>query len=419
MGGSRVKSVRPRMIIYSQDGFGLGHMRRTNSITRKFLEARPDASVLLLSDSPLGQLFGVQKNQDYLKLPSIVKTGSAWDPVNLSIPFDEVLVMRENIIRGALLYFKPHIFLVDHMPHGAKGELYPVLREIHDLGTGTQVVLGLRDILDAPEVIKTRWHSEGAYKAIEKFYDQVLIYGMQEVYDLARELGLKQDVGSLINYSGYVCTPALPRYTARARSTSLASYENGTKLILSMAGGGADAFPMMRTLLEAFPKVRAKIPCTMQVITGPFMPTEQRHELEKMASGLPVRIRNTVSDTLSYLDAADLVVSMAGYNSSIEILRSGKPAILIPRAGPSAEQRMRATLFADRGWVRFMEPNEVNADLLAQAILEDLASGSNRRHENVSRPNLMGATSAVETLLRLLPEEVHGEKRIWQPAIQA
>src|SRR5688572_2675388 len=120
------KNLALRIATYSQDGLGLGHMRRTHLIARQFLGLCPDASVLTLSDSQVGQFFTPTPNHDYLKLPSIVKDGPGqWRAANLALPFDQVLEMRQALIRTAVLNFRPHVLLVDHMPHGAMGELLP------------------------------------------------------------------------------------------------------------------------------------------------------------------------------------------------------------------------------------------------------------------------------------------------------
>jgi predicted glycosyltransferase len=144
----------------------------------------------------------------------------------------------------------------------------------------------------------------------------------------------------------------------------------------------------------------------MTMVTGPFMPADHRHKLEARSRGLPVRVRNSVSDILSYLEAADLVISMAGYNSTVEILRSGKPAILIPRAGPSEEQRTRARLFAARNWVRYVDPSESDPDCLAQTILLSLEAGQGNDRGIDNEPNLEGAREAVDQLLSLLTPEL-------------
>jgi predicted glycosyltransferase len=396
------RSSQPRIMMYSQDGFGLGHMRRTTSIASQIARVRPDAGILTLADSRLGQFFETGQNHDYLKLPSILKAGPGdWRAVSLPLPFADVHAMRKELIRAAVMSYRPDVLLVDHMPHGAMGELLPTLEALKEANAGTKIVLGLRDILDAPEIVSRRWRAEGAYEAIERYYDMVLVYGRREVFDLAEQYSFSPVMSQRMRYCGYVCTPQAPRYTARARAKYIPSADKDTRLIVAMAGGGADGYPMMRALLDALPLIRERMRCVLALITGPFMPPELRHDLEARARGLPVRVSMSVNDTLSYIEAADLVVAMCGYNTTMEILRSGKRALLIPRVGPSAEQRMRARLFAAQGWAETIAPDNLSAEIVANAVLESMRRGPAMTPPQ--RPDLQGLTTAAQQLLALLP----------------
>src|SRR5207248_10838900 len=173
-----------------------------------------------------------------------------------------------------------------------------------------------------------------------------------------------------------------------------------TKLVVTMAGGGADAYPMMRAVLDAVPAARAKAPFMLVLISGPFMPAAERRDLESRAAKLRALVRITVSDPLSYIDAADLVIARAGYNTTMEILRSTTPALLIPRPGPSAEQRTRARLFHERGWIDALDPDDVNSGTLAEAIARGLHSAPKARA--LAGPDLAGLSAAVEQLISLL-----------------
>src|SRR5919201_2570079 len=364
-----------RVMLYSQDGLGLGHLRRTNSIAAALVQARPDAAILTASDSRLSPFFQPTPNQDYVKLPSIVKVGPGdWRPVGLPLEFPEVHALRREMLRATALAFGPELVLVDHMPHGAMGELLPTLEALRASSPSVRIAVGLRDILDAPAVIRRVWAEEGAYEAIERHYDRVLVYGSRSVFDLAAQYDLPDAVAARVRYTGYVCTPNRARYAARLRADHGA--DGGRALLVAMAGGGMDGYPMMRALLDALPLVRAEQPCAAVLVTGPFMPAGQRRDLQKRAQALAATVRISVSDPLSYVEAADVVTAMAGYNSTVEILRSATPAVLVPRPGPSSEQRTRATLFAERGWVRTVDPDALDPATLAAAVLERLAEGA-------------------------------------------
>jgi predicted glycosyltransferase len=107
-----------------------------------------------------------------------------------------------------------------------------------------------------------------------------------------------------------------------------------------------------------------------------------------------------VTDSTSYISAADLVIAMAGYNTSVEILRTKTPAILVPRAGPSAEQRTRARIFSAKRWVDMIDPDELTPENLAECITTHL------KHPNAFKPstlpNLSGAAMAARHTLAVL-----------------
>jgi predicted glycosyltransferase len=390
-----------RIAIYSQDGFGLGHMQRTASIAWEIYRLRPEASILTFSDSQLGQFFPISPHHDYIKLPSIAKEGPGnWKATHLRMSFPEILQLRKELISNALLNYAPDILLVDHMPHGAMGELLPALEAMKHFGLQTQNVLGLRDILDSPEVTINRWQVEGAYDVIERFYARILVFGMQDVYDVVDKYQLPESAAKKVFYCGYVANLDNERNAYSIRARYLAGKPADTRLIAVMAGGGADAHAMMSTLIEALPKVLEDQPCSVAVITGPFMPVELIADLERRAGRLPIQMLETVTDSTSYISAADLVIAMAGYNTSVEILRMKTPAILIPRAGPSAEQRTRARLFSEKRWADMIDPDDLTPENLAECISTHL------RHPNGNKPstlpNLSGAAVAAKHTLAVL-----------------
>src|SRR5262249_711107 len=149
-----------------------------------------------------------------------------------------------------------------------------------------RIVLGLRDIIDAPDVVARRWQLEGAYEVMERYYDMVLVFGSREVFDLAREYRLPEPVQQRVCYCGYLCTPATARYPERIRAQYTRGRKPGTKLVVAMAGGGADAYPMMRAVLDAVPAARAKVPFALVLVAGPFMPSAERRDLEGRATRL-------------------------------------------------------------------------------------------------------------------------------------
>ncbi|MEZ4712547.1 MAG: glycosyltransferase [Caldilineaceae bacterium] len=176
-----------------------------------------------------------------------------------------------------------------------------------------------------------------------------------------------------------------------------------------MAGGGADAYPLMSTLLDTLATVQQQQPTVYVLITGPFMPAHQRQELQQRAEGLPVHVLTRMDDTYSYLQAADLVVAMAGYNTTMEILQTGRRAILVPRRGPSAEQRTRTQLFTQLGWIDMLDPDDLSIDTLAALVKHNLQLGTTV--SALTQPDLNGRQSAAQWLFALASTPIEAGHR--------
>ena len=398
-------SKAARILMYSQDSYGLGHLRRATNLANALVSERTNLSVLLVVDSPVAPFFDLQERIDFVKLPTVVKVGAGvFRPGSLLTSYGLVKAMRSTVNREVLARFHPDLVLVDHMPGGANRDLVPALRLIRSLDYPTRVVLGVRDIIDDPAVTCAVWQREGFYDTLKRYYDSVLIYGSPDVFPTAAKYEIDQAMPGDVRYCGYVCNMDAVKDAQHVRD----KLEIGDEpIIVVMAGGGADAFRLMETYLKALPLVNIRT--TTVMVTGPFMPEEQRRSLRDRAKELGVQVRTSVSDSLSHLNAADLVVSMAGYNTVSEILRFRKRAILVPRPGPSAEQRMRASILSQRGLVTAIDPCELSPMLMASAIVDTL---SRPAPSAVQMPEMHGVHTVTRTLLNWL-EGSPRSARLW------
>jgi len=178
------------------------------------------------------------------------------------------------------------------------------------------------------------------------------------------------------------------------------------KLVVVTAGGGRDAYSMLRTCVDAFRLLVKDVLFEAIIIAGPLMPPEEKESLEREARGLNIRLLSQVFDNLNYVNAADLVVTMAGYNSLVEILQLRKKALVIPRLGPSAEQVMRARLFEKRGLIDVIYPRELSPNRLADRMLIDFERRDYPVYDQTIE--LDGAAKVAAHLTQLLGKQVYG-----------
>jgi predicted glycosyltransferase len=358
------------LMTYSHDGFGLGHLRRSTNIAAQFVQEAPGSSVLMLTGCPPGNPLLLPKGVDFIKVPSLIKVDTgAYAPHGLRISRQKAKAIRASVILSAVIEFQPNLLLVDHVPAGIYGELLPTLRILKELSEPPVIVLGLRDIIDAPDVVRDLWRKEMTYETIRKYYDEVLIYGCEEIFDGALHYGISEEIPGKVSYCGYVCSqePVKPREQVRADLRL-----RRQNLVVVTTGGGHDGYPLMQSCLEAFRLIGRNSRFEAVFITGPLMDLDQREQLREQARGLGARMFTCAEDLPSFINAADLVVTMAGYNSLCEIVSLRKKALVVPRLGPRAEQRMRAELFQQKGLIDVLDPQEVSPKNLAQRISEDL-----------------------------------------------
>ncbi|HUY04426.1 MAG TPA: glycosyltransferase [Rhodocyclaceae bacterium] len=392
-----------KVVLYSHDTFGLGHLRRNLAIAGRMLDCNRRFSVCLLTGSPVINQWKLPRGLQVQPLPPVVKTGAErYAPRDSAQLFSMVKGYREALILKTVLRHRPDVFLVDHAPAGMDGELLPTLALIRRELPDTRTIVGLRDILDSPATVQKTWREQGIYELLEHAYDDIFVYGSQELFDVAEGYGMPPSLAACVRYCGHVVA-------ARATNDGNVSAvqeqicwstdrPQGKPVVLVTAGGGGDGFFLMDAYLRALQQLPMGLVHSV-IVAGPLMPGAESAALyERVAHRSDIEWVHYTTDLVPSLRAADLVVAMAGYNTSAEILAMRKRAILVPRAAPRAEQRMRASLLARLGAVWSVEPDADLVQRLAALIPEALAATPLSESSSASI-DLNGAERVAEYLL--------------------
>ena len=130
-----------RILIYSHDTFGLGHLRRCRTIAHALVERFKHLSVLILSGSPIIGSFDFRARVDFVRVPGVIKLRSGeYTSLNLHLNVEQTLKLRSSIIQHTAEMFEPDIFIVDKEPVGLRGEVLDTLKMLKR--RGTRLVLG-------------------------------------------------------------------------------------------------------------------------------------------------------------------------------------------------------------------------------------------------------------------------------------
>jgi predicted glycosyltransferase len=381
--------AHPSLTLYCHDSLGLGHMRRAYLLAEHLRAHWPDMPQLIISGLSLSEPFFYAEWADYIKLPTA-----------LPIAFEELQARRRDILLSIVRHFQPDVLLVDHTPAGLQAELLPSLQYLKDQFPRTRLILGLRDIVEGGSRVRRFWTRDGVYELLDRFYDRILIYGEEDIYDVVRQASLSAQVAAKVRYVGYLRPRPARRPPEQVRSELGLESE---PLVLVTVGGGGDGYDVLRTVLGALRLHSERLRFACVLVGGPLMPRADRDRLRELVpAGSSVRFLDFVEGLTDYIAAADLVVTRGGYNSICEIVSAGRPSIIIPRIafGHEAiqEQVLRAEALSRRGLARMIHPHDLTPALLIKVIEESLESPGTP-HNSLRMDGLALARAEIEGLL--------------------
>ena len=340
-----------RILIYSHDTFGLGHLRRCRAIAHALVERYKQLSVLILSGSPIIGSFDFRARVDFVRVPGVIKLRNGeYTPLNLHLDIAETLSMRASIIQHTAEIFDPDLFIVDKEPVGLRGEVLPTLKALKR--RGTRLVLGLRDVMDEPRLLEPEWTRKKAVPALRDLYDEIWVYGLPQICNPLEGIALPPRVQQKMVYTGYLHRE-VPTHGTPALLPEIAN----RPFLLVTTGGGGDGEALIDWVLRAY-EHDPLLPYPALLVLGPFMQPEKQAEFIDRAAKLKRVDAITFHKQLETLvSRAAGVVAMGGYNTFCEVISLDKRALIVPRTAPRLEQHIRASRAAELGLVAMLSDN--------------------------------------------------------------
>ena len=396
-----------RVLIYSHDTFGLGNIRRMLEVARHLVQSSKEVSVLVITGSPMLHAFRIPPRIDYVKLPCLSRdVDGRYGARFLDLSLAATVRLRANLIRSVITDFAPDLILVDKKPFGVEDELSGALVALQSSTHKPKLVLLLRDILDSPEETMRVWRKNGCFEAIEAYYDEVLVLGSPDVFDLRREYQFPPFAAAKLSFCGYIARQPGRQSRAEARRGLSISIGDAKPLVLVTPGGGEDGHSLIAACLAGLGELPpARRPRT-HIVCGPEMADADRVAIKHAAHALPqVSLQDFSDDMMSLMAAADVVVAMGGYNTVCELLTLHKRAVVVPRIKPGLEQCIRAERMSALGLVQMLHPSRLTPAALMDAVHTELAAlAAQTTHSRLkSLDGLERCTSAIFEQLDLHP----------------
>ncbi|MBI1383436.1 MAG: hypothetical protein GC150_00795 [Rhizobiales bacterium] len=381
-----------RLLIYSHDSFGLGHLRRCRAIAHSLVEHRRDLSVLILTGSPIIGSYNFRSRVDFVRFPGVVKLrNGGYTSHGLDISIEAAIAIRQTIIRCSAEEFDPHIFLVDKEPMGLRGEVMPTLALLKS--RGARLVLGLRDILDDQEMLREEWERKGSMQALRDYYDDIWVYGSKLVADPLEGIDVPDSVRRRMTFTGYLRRTA----SGMGEALNFDGVEIEEPYILVTTGGGGDGTALVDSVLRAYEHDRT-LPHRALVVMGPFMDRDaQANFLARIGRLEMVQAIDFVPNMEDLMIRSIGVVAMGGYNTVCEILSFDKPALIVPRSVPRLEQTIRAERMQDLGLLGMLSEYDAYDPMLMAARIRQLPHQP--RPSSAGRSGLLDGFSMIRSIV--------------------
>jgi len=374
-----------KIVFYCHSGFGIGHMQRTLNLARPLAE---DHEVYLVYG-------GIEYPYELGKVKIIALPQLVDDETRLGLMqpegrlLDEIKEERKLILLCALIDIKPDIFFTEHFPffrHNFAFELLPALEYIKRNLPKTYVLGSLGAFLG------TNYPKHGYQKEVNRlireYYDYILVHSDPTIETIDEEFSIIEK--NKIIYTGYAVNKDVSLDSVGIRTRLQLG---GKKLIVASVGGGSDGFTLLKKTILS--KEALEIPSLLLIFYGPCMSQKNIEELQRLVKDKDgVQLFRFQKEFLSYLNAADLSISMGGYNTSMDILLTGVKALIFCRETDN-EQISRAKKLEKLGFCTSLTINDLTPDLLRREFGEILPKKSKKL------PNLEGVRKTKEFIDQL------------------
>ena len=378
---------QPSVLFYVQHLLGIGHLKRAVVLAQAM--RRAGLKVTLVSGGEAVPVID-SDGLDLVQLPPVRAADMSFKVLldENGAPVDDAWKQRR---RDRLLQVfhatRPQVVIVELFPFGRRQmrfELTPLLEAAWAATPRPVVVSSVRDIL--VEKSDPKRNREMVDVALARF-DNVLVHGDPALIPFDDTFPFARELGDRLVYTGYVAD------LSAAQPTGATAQRRG---VLVSAGGGAVGDTLLQMALAARPLTRmAGAP--WQLLAGDNLPEATFRELVATAPA-GVAVERARRDFVALMRGAALSISQGGYNTIVELLSTGTPAVIVPYAGgEETEQTIRARLLAKRGLVTVVDADGLTPQALAQAA--DTAAA--QRPPATARPRLQGAEETARVVAGL------------------
>ncbi|MGV8988016.1 MAG: glycosyltransferase family protein [Cypionkella sp.] len=341
---------------------GAGHLSRALTLARAFV-AEGHNVTLSSGGLPVPQFNS--SGVDLRQLPPLCSDGANFTTLLTAKgrpASADYLAGRQDILCALAKNVAPDIVITELFPFGRRilrAEFLALLEVVSVQRLRPVILASVRDILAPPSKPE---RAVAADEVVARFYDGVLVHSDPALTRLEESWPVSAALAAKLIYTGYVApAPAGPHRTGA-----------GTDEVLVSAGGGAVGTALFRIAVAA-----AQLAANQRwrILVGGADPTERVRQLTELAGSASLTVEPARPDFRQMLHHAACSVSMCGYNTALDLLQAGTPAVFVPfDEGGEVEQTIRARSLSANPGIRTMNAEGLTPQALAKAVAEVMAA---------------------------------------------
>lgn len=346
----------PVLLIHVQQFRGTGHRARIGRLAEVLAR---DVQVVLLDGGPPQPRWPHAPGITVIPLTSLVRDSRGrirpWEP---GLTLEQALAQRRDTLRNVVRRFRPQGLILEFYPFGRlnlASEIELLIEAVRASRSDALVLSSVRDILDTgfSDGVLDGMRSPAAIAARLRSLDGVLIHADHALSAPDSSQLLAGFVGLEQSGVPFVCTGFIGAVDSQPPTAAGQGTRRGT--LLSM-GGGIDGRPLADAVLAAWPQLMAGPAAALlqplRLFTGPYLASADQEAIASRCAELQVECHAFSVDYRSFLNQVALSISRFGYNTCMDILQSGVPAVVLP--APTTvpnDQALRARQFERLGRV--------------------------------------------------------------------
>ncbi|GAB6193257.1 glycosyltransferase family protein [Desulfocastanea catecholica] len=389
---------------YCQHVLGIGHFHRSVAICRAIARRHP--TTLILGGPPVEL---TEPGIEVLRLPGLQmdREFNNMVPCQPGLSLAEVKTARQKQLfdhfQAKRPDVRPDVFITELYPFGRKAfrfELDPLLEAIRDGSLAPcSCYCSVRDILVEKKTGREKFEQR-AVQTINDYFDGILVHADPEIITLETTFSRLGDIRVPLHYTGFVTVDKNDAANGGKEIREKLGLAPGDKLIVGSIGGGSVGNELLDAAIRAVTILQDSIPAHLQLFCGPYC-DEATYITLQNSMGEHMTIDRFTDRFPAWLEAADLSISMAGYNTCMNLVQAGIPALVYPFQ-QNSEQRLRAARLGRKAPIIIIDETDLTPQLLAKKIAEQL-----EQPRMAADIKLNGATETLEQLERWQREQLH------------